>query len=519
MKLIKNNPYRIVGLLVGATAREQERQVNRLKQYIVAEQEPQDDFSFPVLGTIHRTVDSVSEAAAKLNYDNDKMNAALFWFYNGYAITDEPAFEALKDSDIQNAKDIWSKLTVSGEVTQRNSSAFQNLSTLLLHNSFNRTTINQSLFEEALKMKFFFFESDFVNDFKVKATDETFQKSKKEIQIDFLNALQHEIENHGGITSSNFIEIISKQNFSAKKDFLQCFVQKPIEQIENKIETTKAKRKANKANAANSGKELYDSVGSELMQVKNILGTTNLKYTTITDKVSNEILQCGIDYFKHYRDSSNVPGNVSMDLFKRARIFAVGNIAKQRCQENTKNIQEWIDNKPERDKQKKIANDLQFITSKLERFQSLSDTIANAKDLIDSCKPKLANIKKSLGSSDDFYLKISSATVNNAQGMLVTVVNNEQERLKIIVNTPFMYTEIKKLKTTIRVAYSVSNTIGKLDMDSELRNRYNKNHSTLKSIFNQFREKNWAEENPGCLIAIIIGIIIFLIRIFQPHKI
>jgi hypothetical protein len=36
---------------------EQERQVKRLKQFIEAEQEPQDDFSFPTLGHIHRTLE------------------------------------------------------------------------------------------------------------------------------------------------------------------------------------------------------------------------------------------------------------------------------------------------------------------------------------------------------------------------------------------------------------------------------------------------------------------------------
>jgi hypothetical protein len=36
MKTILNNPYRIVGLLVGATAKEQTKQISRLKKYIEA---------------------------------------------------------------------------------------------------------------------------------------------------------------------------------------------------------------------------------------------------------------------------------------------------------------------------------------------------------------------------------------------------------------------------------------------------------------------------------------------------
>ncbi|MCZ2459756.1 MAG: hypothetical protein LC128_09015 [Chitinophagales bacterium] len=120
MNLIKNNPYRIVGLLTGATAKEQNRQINRLKQYIEAEQEPQDDFSFPALGELHRTLESVEEAASKLNLDNDKINAALFWFWNGNPITDEAAFEALKSGDLEAAYEIWDKLITKTDEEGKN---------------------------------------------------------------------------------------------------------------------------------------------------------------------------------------------------------------------------------------------------------------------------------------------------------------------------------------------------------------------------------------------------------------
>ena len=78
MQLIKNNPYRIIGLLAGSTAKEQDRQIRRLKQYLAAEQEPEGDYSFPTLGKLDRTLEDVTEASSKLNLDNDKMTAALF---------------------------------------------------------------------------------------------------------------------------------------------------------------------------------------------------------------------------------------------------------------------------------------------------------------------------------------------------------------------------------------------------------------------------------------------------------
>lgn len=360
MKLIQNNPYRTVGLLVGASAREQERQIKRLKQYIEAEQEPQDDFSFPTLGNLNRTLESVEEAASKLNLDSDKINAALFWFWNGNPITDEAAFDALKSGDTDNAIEIWQKLTENAEeVTKRNASAFHNLSTLYLS--------EYGIDEDTLQLKLRFLESDFVKEFKAQATDETFKVTKKELQLLFLENLSQDED----FDISEFFEAVLDIDFSAKQDFMKGFVQKSISQIEQQIETAKSKRKSNKANAINAGKELYNAVATEINQLKSILGTSDIKFSSISDKVAEELLQCGIDYFKHYRDSNTDPSSYSMDLFRKAKNFAIGSVAKQRIQENTENLQEWIDDKPERDKQKKVEEDLKFITSKLERFQNL----------------------------------------------------------------------------------------------------------------------------------------------------
>ena len=229
-----------------------------------------------------------------------------------------------------------------------------------------------------------------------------------------------------------------------------------------------------------------------------------------------EFFACGRDYFMHFKDTDTDPSDYSMKLFKNAKGYAVGNIAKQQIDENIKDLQEWIDDKPERDKQKLIGEDLKFITSKLERFQNLNDTIANAKDLAESCKPKLFNIRTSLGRTDDFYLKISGAVVNNVQGMLVTVVNDEQELFQFAVNPSSAniqkiaeiavrrnganranatdaltnlltdrYTATENLKTAIRGAVAVSRTLGELDMDSQLKTRYNTNNSTLLSLASQ----------------------------------
>jgi hypothetical protein len=347
MKTILNNPYRIVGLLVGATTKEQSKQISRLKKYIEAEQDPQDDFSFPALGEFHRTLESVEEAASKLNLDNDKINAALFWFWNGNPITDEAAFEALKSGDIEAAYEIWDKLITKTDeegkrfwkpVTEKNYSAFHNYSVLEIIRA------NGNL-HNAIVASLYFLESDLVQKFVSSVADETYKKNKKELQLLFLNQLHSEIEANKKSSIPKFLEILNKQEFVAKQDFMKGFVQKPIEQIEHKIETAKNKRKASKANAAKAGQELFTSTASDLTQLKSIVGASDLKYTSIADKVANEILQCSIDYFNYMQDidSETDYAEIAMKLAKQAETLAIGKLTKDRVKDSIETLEEMKD--------------------------------------------------------------------------------------------------------------------------------------------------------------------------------
>lgn len=347
MNLIQNNPYRTVGLLVGTTAREQTKQISRLKKYIEAEQEPQDDFSFPILGNLHRTLNSVEQATSKLNLDSDKINAALFWFWNGNPITDEAAFDALKSGDIETANEIWDKLITRTDeegkrfwkpVTEKNYSAYHNCSIL------NITRANGNL-HNAIAASLYFLESDLVQKFVSSVADKTHKTNKKELQLLFLNQLHSDIEANKKSSLPKFLEILNKQEFIGKQDFMKGFVQKPIEQIEHKIETAKNKRKASKANAAKAGQELLTSTANDLTQLKSIVGASDLKFTSIADKVANEILQCSIDYFNdsQEKDSSSDYAETAMKLAKQAETLAVGNLTKDRVKDSIETLAEMKD--------------------------------------------------------------------------------------------------------------------------------------------------------------------------------
>ncbi len=468
-------------MLVGSTAREQEKQIRKLKQFIEANIEPQEDFSFQTLGKLVRTVDNISEAASKLNLGSDKVNAAVFWFYNGNH-ADEPAFEAIKTGDFDQVVKIWSKLTTTADVTQRNASAFNNLSTFYLSGGLVGTNSQKEILEKAIILKIKFLESDFIKEFIALATDQTFHTSKKDLQLVFLNNVQTEVDERKRLSPKEFIAIITKQTFLAKEEFLKGYVRKPIEQIEKKVEKAKNEREVDKTNAYKIGKILFESSSESLLELKSILEVSSIEFILISDKISNEILQCGIEYFQYYEETDTDPSSNTMDLFCKANILASGNIAKQRCQENTENLKKWIENKPEREKQKLIEADLISLIKILEDFQSRTDTINNARLLVSQSKPKLDSIKSVLGVIDNFYLKLSTRVVEIAQHNIIEEVNEAQNNLehKIIIDR---YGTINKMTAALTNAWAVSTLIGALDMESGFRiNHFNTNKEILKGI-------------------------------------
>ncbi|MDE0562024.1 hypothetical protein OU792_18660, partial [Algoriphagus sp. NF] len=92
MELIKNNPYRIAGILANATTKELEKQKGKIKAYTKVGKEIKSDFDFQILGSIDRTEDSVNKAFSNIEQNQDRVNYALFWFLNASPF-DNTAFE------------------------------------------------------------------------------------------------------------------------------------------------------------------------------------------------------------------------------------------------------------------------------------------------------------------------------------------------------------------------------------------------------------------------------------------
>lgn len=432
MDIIKNNPFRILGILVGTSTKEEHSKIKKLKMLVEAGQEVPEDFSFPIIGNVNREIQNLENVISKLNLNIDRVTASLFWFYNGNSETDMPVFEAMKSSieEYKETVKIWTSLVANNEITQENASAFQNVSTLRLINVFGLYgQHNFKKLESGILLKLKFLESDFVNDFISMSTDETFKFSKESLQIIFLDQVYLEIQRYAKTEIIWYMNFLNSISFVAKEKYLKEFIKEPSEKLIEQLEKSKTNRKTNEEKAYDYGEGLYGLAEKFLPIFESILGKDDLKYSSIADKFSDEILQCGIVYFKKFKDTNVDPSEKTMDLFLKARKFAVGRIAIQRCQENTESLKEWINN-PENKVRVEVNELILFFDEMKNNYYNFSNTSNNITTFTDSFKIKIENsfsilikINKKTGKDSSLYIELCSTLSMLITNTMVNLIN------------------------------------------------------------------------------------------------
>lgn len=494
MSVILDNPYRVVGVLISSSIREQTKQINRLKQFIDADRQIIDDFSFPVLGKLERTQIDLDNAVAKLSLDNDKMTAALFWFYSSNDVTDEPAFNFLKASDTRGALAIWSKLTTSGLVSDRNHSAFQNLSSLLIFEFLKNPESNFVYLERAFKLKIKYLESDFISNLINAATDQTYKITRKVLQQLYFDQIVNSLTSTKILSEVQLIRAISLLEFSGKISFLAKYSDKYTRRINVLLESSTEKRKIDKSLSLKIGKNIANQVSEDLSVLELIYGKDNAKYHLVSDQVSEGILQSSIDYFNFYRDSENDPGSSARDLLKIAYKLACGTIIVQRCQENLTFILNWVNEKPERDRMKKAEPAAIRLRSLLDSSGTKRQTVENAKKLLSESSSPLAQLRIALGPTDEMYLSVCTRIAADAQSMCISEINEFFEKNKSAgfsgnSNFDFRLNDPYLLKiryaALIEEAWLLILVMDNMDLSDEFKIKFKKNRASLSNIRTQ----------------------------------
>ncbi|MDG5799226.1 hypothetical protein QA597_02495 [Marinilabiliaceae bacterium ANBcel2] len=496
MKLIHNNPYRIIGVYAGATAREIDRQKSKINALLKIGKELQFNTDFKGLENPDRSEDTIINAFSAIQLNKDKVIHSYFWYINQNHI-DDTALEYLKDGDFEKALLIWKKATDGKQMSKRNYSSFSNLGTLQIQRAYNGSFIT-SEFLSGVSRKIHLIRSEYLNDYINYIADDTYFINNDQELINFIDSIINEISKNSNLEKglSNKIAMEMCQFDPIIKDHISKSIsEEPKHKIEKSLSKSKSQRTSLPDNSYSYAIELYKSITPDLLILRNFLGGNDIGYQIVADKVANEVLQCGIDCFnRHHNEEFNYTalyesslGKDIIELIKIAEDIVKGQQVKDRIRENKEVIVEWIDSAEERKELRKIETDLEFITQKIDRFQAMSNSVHEASNLILSCKPRLLNIKNALGGYDEVYQKLSTAVVGNAMGMLVDSVNLAQKMT-------FLHS-LDSLQRIVKNAYSSMELMRTMDMNTELRTQFNSNLQSLKNIKDQIFQAKLAQDD------------------------
>lgn len=460
MKIIQNNPYRLLGVYSNSPLKERLSNNNKLKAFLKVGKEA----SFPLdciklLPHLHRTEESVSSAEAMLTLPADQIKYAQFWFIKQSPL-DEVAFNHLLNGETEKALSIWAKKDYVSSLQNRSVCALM-----------------QSDVAEALCCLTRLYNSDeYLREFVIAVTGDDSNYSQELLTHSLLDTLCEEFDVY---------EILPSLSDTSWKEYVgQRTVTPLIQSIEEEIALAKKTKGEGCTVRLNAGNKLKNDTRENLQTLKQLLPVDDIRYQMIADKLGIEILQCGIDYYNG-SDATDAARN-AMILQKYALSIVVGKLAKDRCQENVNILQKIIDNLPPSE----VFMEDRAIHEELRKYCLLPDKICHAVTLLNNTKPHIQSIKRKLGVSNAYYLKISTQIVGNALSNVIAEVNEAQSIFSADKDDPndtlAAILGITHLKSVLKEAWKATRIMDDFDMEVDYKcGRYSQNRSILKGLCEQ----------------------------------
>ena len=341
MSFISNNPYRVLGILSNARLKDIQKNISKLKAFAKIGREMELDYnlSFLNLAKLDRTDDLLSKSENQLNLDKDKITSSLFWFADLSPI-DSVALAHLVKGDVSKVIEIWDKATASKEVSLKNYSAFNNLSTLLLLNTlddsktdtFKKDSDSIKEIKKAIKLKNEFISSAFFNNYCESISKST-PISSGDAQEFFTNTVL-------GLFNKNFSPkelsgLFEGLDNQLKETLNESLTKGPISNIKSHIDTASNLIEKKPKSGIKVGKQLIKDTLKDIKYLKEVSSPDDFQFQTLSDKLSNQILQCGIVSFNSTGDDQEY-----LSSYKYALSIAIEEKTKERAKDCIKHCEE-----------------------------------------------------------------------------------------------------------------------------------------------------------------------------------
>lgn len=393
MDIIQLNPYRLLGIYSNSPTRERVANHNRMKAFLKVGKQVSFPLDLPsLLSLINRTTENIAEADAKLTLPSDQLKYAQFWFIKSTPI-DDIAMNHLFAGNIDNAISIWQK--------KDNASSLQNrIVCALLQDDFATAIM-------CADKLYSLYSSEFINS----VLGENHAATNENLPHAFLDTL------------CNVVDVQKLLPYMQNNEWKQYVGDKNVKPLIATLQAAISIAKASKGKGPDArlaaGTKLMNDTKKPFAQLKTLLSANDLQYQMIADKLAQEILQCGIDYYNESEAAD--AAYKAMKLQTYALSIVVGKMAKDRCKENVGILQNIIDNLPPQE----VFVEDKAIKEELRKFQTECYHLKGCKTMLVSSVPYIISMKSKLGINDKYYIKISTFIANILLSFIIEEFNSE----------------------------------------------------------------------------------------------
>lgn len=432
MKIIDENPYRILGVYSNSPLRERIANENKITAFLNVGRAVTFDLDLAgTLKSVKRSEQVVATAKANLTRPTDQMKFAQFWFINqGQA--DENAFKYLFAGDMSAAVEEWSLIDTISSLQNRIVCALIKKDYATACSCAEKLYLNYS--EKFVEVV--------VGDI-LKGND---------LVVSFLDSIISEIGANKLLTHI--------KNNSWKQHVKAAAATPIINEIQSAINIAKESSGKGPGTRYQAGTQLMADSKTLLAKLKKVISQNDVQYEMVADKVANEILQCGIDYYNS--SSAGNKAQKALDLLKYAKTVAVGTMMQQRCDENINTLEQIIRELPSAiimhevksiidliddfnaGRMRPRAND-QFPTiggivrhfefTNPEDIKYFSDPSEEIASLLYQARPLIISMKEKVSLDDKYLVGVSTKLADVILNRIIGSINSAQKQIETQVKS------------------------------------------------------------------------------------
>lgn len=491
MQSLRENPFRLLGLLSSSSSREIDSRSKKLRQYLEAGVEPNvtPDYYCPALGRkpMRRLPESIEQVRGMLTLDQDKLLYALLWFVQMNEVTDPVALEALAQGDLVEAERIWRQQVYTADgslraITDRNSSAYHNLSVYLLCSAQSEDIVT------GVKLGLMVLEQGSVLSFLQEKLGVS-SMSLQDVELLYLNRLISDIQKRprGGLPQ--LMDLLGHQEYTAKKALMKSYALEAVKTLEETIERSVHQSKTVAGAGLAEGEKLLREGGEMLQQIAVSLPKNDPKYERASNALAKGGKSCGEEYFENCSEQDDFASQRLLELYRKTQAFACSDFVHTELCKKIEKLEEWIREAPQRKAEAKVKEEVDRLSELSDRMLRFDpDTIPRVEKFVAASEVLLLRIKRVLGDDSPVYRKYSTLVAMVAMKSLVAIVNEAQADLiqsfeSYGAGTLKTKRAADQLKAVLSGAWKLTILLESFGLDGDYRNgAFKKNKEVLKDL-------------------------------------